>query len=300
MSKRLFLYLCLCTLFSAILGGTFYVLKRKPQYAKIPVHYNPVSDIPLIELEIESKKYVVELDSGGQHYIALQKRCLDQIIDKESVGSSTYYDMCGKVYEKPIFQVPRIQINNFKAYPIRIVQEDLEFLSKGSYIVAEDPEVVQKAIEEIDGRVGSYFLSAFCMLLDLPHSVIYICRDQRSLPKEVALEGFTEVPLFSEDWPVVLIETEHGCKKALIDTGCSWSLWRGEENEKLVPLPINRLKIGALDFGSHEFTMFPFTEKTGVDAILGLDFIKNHRIFIDLKGRRALISPPAEDANKNL
>jgi hypothetical protein len=120
--------------------------------------------------------------------------------------------------------------------------------------------------------------------------LIYISKDQGALRKKFSFDGFVEVPLLSEEWPILSIDTEQGAKTVLLDTGCSWSLWRDTESEKLTPVIINKLTFNSIDFGVHTFVSFPITEASKVDAVLGLDFLKKHTIFIDLKNKRALIS----------
>jgi hypothetical protein len=163
--RKLLLLFLSCSLF--LIGAGLYFFLPKPQYAEIPVYYKASSDIPVVDLEIESKKYVMEFDTGAQHYIALQKRCLDQIVDKIGMGTGTYCDLHGRSYERPAFQVPKIQIKNFTAYPMSITQEDPDYLTKGSYVIIEDLESAQKAMDEIDGRIGGLYFSVILLVTRL-------------------------------------------------------------------------------------------------------------------------------------
>jgi hypothetical protein len=290
MSKK---RLLLTSLFFLLIGlGAFYFYQlHKPHYAKVSLHYDPSIKIPSFDIEIEAQKYRVELDTGSEQYLSLLGTAVNQIKTKRFLGFQSFFDISNVSHQVSSFEIPKIKISNFTAFPIELLEEDEAFMMKDGYIGESSPEEIRESLKGIDGRVGISLFENFCLLIDLPHSIMYIAKDLDALSEEgiFSRQNFTEVPLAFSKWVVFLTDTEFGTKKLLLDTGAAFSTWHSEHTSQLETHTIQHLRLGNKDFGSYDFATFDLPKALNVDGILGIDFLEKHIVLIDLKNQRAFV-----------
>lgn len=291
--KKIFFVIILLALTGLV--SAFFVHKNRPHYAIVPVYYHSSSDSPIVDVEIEGRKYRTIWDSGSSGCIALHKRIVDQLQEKESYGARFFGDIKGNSYEEKRYLIPEIKISNFRARPILVSEENEKFLTEGCCIGPIDWERKGENLDYVDGHLGMKIFEHYCLYFDLPNSVIYIAEDEAALKRKkgFSLNGFIEVPLLSsEDHPLLMVDTEQGPKKFLLDTGAEISFWNDPKADPPKPkfITISHLSFSGVDLGPQQFLPLKITEDLQIDGVLGVDFFKEHAIFIDMKHKRAAIS----------
>jgi hypothetical protein len=261
-------------------------------YFSIPVRIDDYWNLPLLQVEIEGNVYDVELDLGTR-LSTLPKDNLDGI-NKEFYGTFYGFDMHGKAYASSIYQVPKVKIYDCLVPIMKICEESAEFI-ENSVLLGDAKDL------PYIGRLGREMFEDRNFLLDFSQSKMILCKKFKDLKREnYSLEEFTKVPFVLNTMGICLqVETDTGIKTMLLDTGASRSLIRRapleEENVKEFSrgIPIwysKKLVLGGRDFGEKRFGLFKIASVMAqIDGILGMDFIKEHLVYIDMKQQVAYI-----------
>ncbi len=269
----------------------------------IPLTYFSFSERAIAQVEIENEKYSLLVDLGAGHPFMLQKRCLDKIQNKTFLGQVRGFDVKGNAYSDNDYQVPFIKIGKICGEDVPIQEKSQEFLLKGCRLFHLDiTDRERKQIEYIDGSIGNTIFQKFVCLFDFDRSVIYLSKKLDSFDKNCSLEEYTEVPFEtnSNGFIILNIETDFGLKRMLLDSGASHSILKESHVDKKYASRIEEhiwhttshiLKINGYDFGEWDFFLYEFPDPMGsmFDAILGVDFFKDHIICIDYQNNKAYI-----------
>ena len=143
------------------------------------------------------------------------------------------------------------------------------------------------------GRIGWEIFRIFNLFLDLGNSKIAFCDSLSRLGKQgYSVEKFVQTPLILERGLVEFqAQTPDGPLRCMLDTGATWNILNidieeGRAIEEVVCDPkniseIHEFRIGERDFGAIQFQSLPIDLPIRIDAILGMDFLQNHAVFID-------------------
>src|SRR5579872_6226845 len=74
----------------------------------IPIRFVPYSKLPIVEVEIEGKKYDLELDTGASGEVILRKDVLEEIQNKKFQETVRNFDIKGNLYESSEFILPHL------------------------------------------------------------------------------------------------------------------------------------------------------------------------------------------------
>lgn len=286
-------------IFCLIAIACFFWFKQKPkaQYTKLAVHYQPYSTIPAVEIALESKRYLIELDTGASDFLFLRKQILDELKKEEDVPSVSF-DIHGNQYTRSRFVLPMMQLGDLRVSSVPVAEEVDSFLINAH--VGADKLDIEEKIKNIRGRLGIQLFEKVCLLLDLPDLAVYIGKNLQILEEEskISFKTFTEIPSAPDsEGAIFIIETNKGPKRVMIDTGAEISLWHDSDiSDPYQFVPVELLLDTPVPYKFVSFNL----ESFNVDAILGIDFLKNHKVCIDLKNKRALLSPPIKDIGKSL
>ena len=280
------------------------------------------ANIPELEIKIQNTVVPAKVDFGCKGGILLPPLIMKTIEQKSLVDTETSYGLRGKSYERDIYEVPEVLLGKLHLFPMRIAEENLEF-SRDS--------VLKKGEKEIDedhlGTIGWYVFKSFNVLLDCEHFAIIACDSLDTLKKQgCSTDSFMEAPLLldrgSIDFEVV---TEMGPLRCTLDTGATWNLLNKDPenlqqdhrfidlnallNEKPTKFnPANEdflsfdpkdkwetktFQINGKEFGPVHF--IKIKSPLGIDAIIGMEFIENHLIFIDFKKEKIYFSMLPEE-----
>ena len=316
---------------------TCFYLLRNPYYAN-PLekngffneksHFVPLtisgfsrSNSPKLEVKIEDQIISSQIDLGWGGGVALPSAILHHLCNKTFVGRYPFSGLKGKIYESDVYDLPHIHFGKMKVFPMRVKEENLEFL---------EDSVLKKGEQEISengqGRVGWYVFKPFNVLLDCEHSAVVMCDSLATLQEQgFPIDSFIEAPLLldrdSIDFEVI---TDTGPLRCMLDTGATWNLLnKGLQNEnqdhRLIDLdhlneqsptfnPNNEdllvfnsedrwdaktFQINGNEFGPVNFVKMK--SPLGLDAIIGMEFIDNHLIFIDFRNEKIYFSKLPEE-----
>ena len=284
----------------------FFPFTKNP-YLRIPVQFT-ISNLPYTEIEIEGAKYRVKIDLGSSSQCCLHRQLLDKI-SKQFYRTYQWFDIKGNIYESKAYLVPKIKIRTCQLSNLTVGEEPLEFVSDGSLIWKSSDFSSFKDSTETDGRLGWELFQGLYPFFDLKNSVFYITRGSKSLKREgYIVEKLVSVPFeMTRFGCVVVIDTDLGKRRFLLDTGASDSIIKpsaveNKETEEIINwasakkvMTLSKFMIGSHDCGDMKMYLYELSPKfENIDGILGMDFFKKYVIFIDCDERQLWIGPSAQ------
>lgn len=299
MRKRfLFLGILLSLAVIFICAWHFHFFPFKNPYVKIPVKFT-FSQIPYVETKIKKQNYFLKIDSGSDFELSIKKDLIKKIA-RSREEKTTRYNIKGNEYEISKYLIPKIEIGKLQ---IQNATAHDGYIDGDGHIWGKK----EQADIAISGTIGRPLLGITGhLLLDFKNSVFFLVRSNDSL-KYIRKEGYSienmiEVPFEGEKNRIVFsVDTDVGEKKFLLDTGASVSIIRpsfvtDEEREEMrhnmMFMTTSKLLMANHDFGALDLHFYDFSDKfTDIDGILGMDFCQKHVIYLDFKGKRALIGP---------
>lgn len=322
--------LCICGVVGFYLLRTPYYrnLLEMPGFFNEESHFVPLKisgfsrcNSPQIEVAIENHVIVSDIDLGWRGGVALPPTTLHHLHNKKYIGRYPFSGLRGKIYESDFYELPKIHIGKMKIFPMIAKEENLEFL-EDSILKKGDQEISAKDI----GRVGWHVFRPFNVLLDCKHSVIVMCDSLATLKEQgFPIDSFIEAPLLldrdSIDFTVI---TEAGPLRCMLDTGSTWNLLNIDlqnqnqdhriirldhvhekaqkfnlQNENLLVFNLeDRWKVKTFQINGNEFGPVNFIKMKSpldLDAIVGMEFIGNHLIFIDFRNEKIYFSKLPEE-----
>lgn len=290
--RRVFLVLSLTTLLGI---SVFYFFKQteRRDIIRLSVSFLPFKDRPTVQIPIEGRNYSLMIDLGSNHPIDLYKESIVKIKNKTADGTTEYTGMLGKSYPVRRFLLNRLTIQGITIQDLPIYEESLDFLQDAqTWTSAGLWQHFKDCLDRwtLDGRIGWPIFSKTVVFFRFPKSEIIISKNIPSLEKSYSLSGFTQSP-FEINWgPMLIIETDLGKQRFLLDTGATGSLIKMERDPNKQFYSTKQFKIGNHDFGPCELLTFPFTDQMECDGILGIDFFKKHSVCLDFPNMTVYIS----------
>lgn len=243
-------------------------------------------------MEIGKKSYQVKLDLGAEFASFYQKDLCE--IDKKFCGNYLTFDVRGNKYDKPMYEVLGAKIYGLEIPKITVLEESPDFTVNATiHGDAEKPNC--------SGRIGREIFDKKNFLLDFASSKIVFCRNFNDLAKDrYDLKKFIKVPFHVNQLGICFrVETDLGEQILLLDTGASCCFLRTPPQkeslsiESFHTLPLWHSKkfiLGSCEFGPRDFVLFEMTPlMDAIDGALGMDFLKQHAIYIDSKKQVAYI-----------
>lgn len=247
--------------------------------------------IPCIEGKIEGQSVCMGVDLGFRGEVALLGEVLDKLPNKSYVKDRKMYGFKGEKYLTPVYKIPKVQIGSATFHNLLTQKERIDF-QKDATILKDGV----KPSPASPGRIGWKFFRKTNLLLDLGKSQIAICNSVETFERQgYSTEKMVKVPLLLERG-LVEIEgiTSIGKMRFLLDTGCTCNHWH-EEGAKPADvwndssLMNCSLKIGDSNFGSTKFRKIAINLPIHIDAILGMEFFKEHLVYLDFQNKCAYI-----------
>lgn len=278
-------------------------------------------NIPQIEVCIEDKMIPCKVDLGADSGIILPKKVIESLRNKNFIHKEHFFGVRGRSYESDVYELPDIRIGKLKIFPMRAEEKNDEFVKDG--VLQEGKQDIK---EDHLGRIGRSIFKRINLFLDCEHFSMVICDSLNTLKEQgYPVDSFIEAPLLLDlgtiDFEVM---TEAGPLRCMLDSGCTWNvlnkdLDRADQNHRLVDF--NNLHGKPQEFNPHNDDLLIFdvkeTWKTdvfqingeefgpvefvkmksplGLDAILGMEFIENHLIFIDFRNEKIYFSKLPEE-----
>lgn len=277
---------------------------QKPYFITAPITKWSATQAPCLDILIEKKRISVELDLGFRGNVTFTKQWVDSLSSKTFLREKTMYGIRGKEYATNLYQVPALEIGKM-TFLKPILQEEEEIFAKDSTFVQKG----QKESPKEPGRVGWELFSNVNLLVDAKNSLIAFCDSLDTLEMHgYKVEEFTCSPLLLQRGLVeVEVEIPEGMVRCVLDTGSTWNMLNCESEPKQSIddliwkedniVEYSSLKINENDFGPISFHKLPIKIPIRVEAILGMDFFKNHIVFLDFKKKFIYFSKYQENTH---
>src|SRR3989338_1822103 len=238
--------------FVATLILTLFTAARSSSFAKRNVAIFPLY-FPLFY-----KPCVATHIQGKIYYLKLSldtklpltlKKEVLEILDKTPHGKTHWINEKGGSFDEETYLISSIKIGNRLLKEVEVCEE-------------QESRLIQKAF----GIIGRPLLEQQNLFFDFPHGALFIEESLRFLQKR----GF--------------------CPKKLVKIPFTKNFTCEVESENLTFLPSSRLVLGGEDFGKKSLYLVDFTEKiTEIDGCIGMDFLKQHVLYLDFKNNLAYI-----------
>ncbi len=300
--KRFAIAVLLCTGSCSVVQKQETVLTEQPAkkptfFVTIPItKFSPIQS-PCVNVEIEGKILSVELDLGFRGDITVMQESLELISSKMFIGEKPMYGIRGKEYIKKLYRLPKIKMGAMTFFKPILQEEKTEFIQDSSFVQGER----EPSAREV-GRLGWELFYNTNLFVDIKNARIAFCDSWDTLKNEgYMMENFIKTALFLEQGLVEFeAETPEGPLRCTLDTAASWNVLNtelkdGESVDEVIWKPENILdyssfKIESEDFGPIAFHRMPIQLPIRVEAILGMEFFKDHAIFLDFAGKSAYFS----------
>lgn len=256
--------------------------QKKQFFALAPIIKFASLGAPCLEIQIEDKAFIMELDLGFRGHLAMSSKFVNEISSKSFLGTKPMYGFRGHAYETNLYRIPEIRIGPLSLWQI-ILQEECEQSRLDSILVKKTEAPLQRE----PGKLGWELFYHFNLLIDMNNAKVAFCDGLDSLKKRgYPTDAMVSMPLIEERG---LIEfdaiTPNGSLRCVLDTGCTWNILNMETKEDVSSskntVEIESFKIGKQDFGPISFQRVPIQIPIHVEAILGMEFFKEHLVFID-------------------
>lgn len=244
-------------------------------FVSVPVTFSTFNT-PGLNIEIEERSLLAKLDLGFEGDLAIEKKILDAIASKEWIGEKIMYGVHGKEYKEKRYRVPKVKMGSLTFSPPIVQEENAEFLTDATFIQNPEDEVLRQEV----GRVGWELFANACLFLDMRKGRIAVCDSIDSFKKEgYSIESFTKTPLLLErDLVEFEAMTPQGALRCVLDTGSTWNVLNETPGDII---ECASLKIEGIDFGPTPFHQMPIRIPIKIDAILGMEFLKDNLVFLD-------------------
>lgn len=275
----------------------WYFLSPNDYHERVSVGFM-LNKSPYVSIEIEGKSYPVLIDLGARSQMSLEKDILEQI-QKKPEGTHLFRDMHGKRYESVKYRIPKIKIGSVEFKDIEVLEENIDFVTKGSVLYSKDTEKYKR---EVVGDIGRGLLKQVNMLLDFPHAAVFLSNQLNELKKSgYNVNTWLKVPFKLDPKGMVLeIDTDLGKKRFMLDTGLTVTLLRSsnvqnhnelEQHFGMPIFPTSKFIIEGKDFGKMNLHLREITPELDIlDGILGMDFFSKHQIYLDFHKKMAYIN----------
>ncbi len=258
MIKKIFL----CIVLIAVIGFSFWKIYSESSPEIIPVELSK-SDFPLIEIEIDGKKYILELALCSKYPFFMHDGMMDKL-SKVRKGKGEWREFNGSINSSDLYELSNVQLGKLK-------------LTK-TLTAFQNP-----LSEEWQGSIRWPF-DKKNLLLDFPRRQVCGIKKNKDLAAlGIDLKKMEKVKCRIKEGRIYFdMETPLGKLNMLLQTTCTrnvvgeW-IWN---DEKEVCLNTN-IKIGNKDFGKCRLVSLEITPELKADGILGMEFLKEHIVFID-------------------
>ena len=268
-----------------IIGGLFFVEDRKNAFQiEVAVRYSP-SRLPLIDIEIDEKLHLVHFDLGSSLGLELKQKQLSEI-QAIPDGVQKWGGIDGVRHESRAFKIPKANLAGLVFKNLRVIELTAENENTG--LINGTPSNMS-----ICGGLGRKALLKYNLFLDFAHDRFIICRKKQPLINQgILFQEYTKVSFHLDKEGILFrVETDFGPKTFVLDTGATFNVINAELVKQL-EWPRNnantigigkseKLVMGGRDFGKVDLISYDFCGFDKIDGILGMEFLKEHQVFID-------------------
>ena len=260
-------------------------------YQKIPVRFSHVN-APIIDVEIEGTLYPIGVFPASKFPMSLYQDIMTNIkkIPHEKVQWKTG---AGGSFEAMSYLIPKVKIGNLLWRDV-ITIEEKEGSMKG-VMLGTDPDRTIASYKFV-GDLGRPFFDKYNVLFDFPHERMIITNDIKKMKKEgFDINKMVKIPLEEGRGMIMKVETDLGSKNFLISTGSTLSGIRTSLLQGKACKPMQQgldafispqFIINGHDFGEMVLCSYELpADLHEIDGEIGMDFLKNHVVYLDYHNR---------------
>jgi hypothetical protein len=272
---------------------------------KKPIFFVPLkiarfcsANLPEVEIEIEDKKYMVMLDLGFVGNLSLLDTLVEDIKKKTPIKTTSRWGFKGEERQANIYHIPEISIGRLIFNNVKLETES-ETDRQNTVVLKTKNSSTDHSV----GKLGWNLFNNITLFLDLGRDNIAICDSLETFKLYgCPLDSFIKVP-FYDDRNLIEFEaiTPKGPLRCMLDSGstCNFinqDLPKGKSIQSVIKdkkrfIEFSTFHLGSQNFGKTVFRPLPIDLPIHIEAILGMDFLFNHRVFIDFKNNEIYFSP---------
>ena len=268
--KRVKMLVFLSIGFAIGAGGVLWNSSRTSYFISLPVTCS-IDKLPVIDAMVGDDTQALHVRVGSRFPLALNRKILEKL-DKQPHGVTTFYDQIGESREVPSYLIPKIKIGDLTVINITAVEN-----SAGDFNV-----------------IGKFLGGDFNLFLDFPRSRIVACNSFSKLKaKGLVDERWIGVPFEITRAGVVLrVHTDLGMQRLAINTLSKYSGLKMSLISSGQPITSATFCIGKREFGNMVLNPIDVPSiLTDIEGFIGMDFLKNHAIYLDYTNKVAYIEP---------
>ena len=217
----------------------------------------------------------LRIDIGCRFPLFLDKKILDGL-KKQPKGTQICRNIYGNQEEALHYLIPQLKLGDLVLKNATAYQTD----------------------EERHNSLGMFLGSQFNLLLDFTQDRIIACDSFSKLcNKKIADKTWIQLPFEMHRSGIALYaDTDFGTRKLVLSTACANSLFNSctfAANDELAPYVSSSFALGGHQFPNVTFEYFALPEDLkDIDGIIGMDYLKEHAIYLDYTNKTAYIAPP--------
>src|SRR5579872_1603661 len=159
-------------------------------YAVQPVAHFSSGQTACLNVEIEGKEFIAELDLGFSGDVGVNPEFVEQIVEKSFIKMSSAWGFRGNKHEERIFNIPKLKIGE-TVFPYPILREENLYLWRESRLIEKNMGPAQYI-----GAIGWRLFKNMTLFLDLGRSKLVFCDSVETFEmKQHSLQSFIKAPL---------------------------------------------------------------------------------------------------------
>lgn len=241
------------------------------------------------------------IDLGSRFEIDIQSEILEHL-SKTPLGTEKWGNFRGTEFIRSSYILPKAKIGSLVFNNAAVIEGFSD--DEKDCVIWNDPDAGTPSVR-IVGNLGRKFFKHMNLLFDVQKSKMIVTNDFGRL-KDYGynLKMFSKVPFTSHRNGVLFkVNTDVGELNFMIDTGATHSfiheyLCSNIQNKKcdsrgLPFIRSDKFFIGRKDFGGQNLYLLKMTPHLNdIGGVLGMDFIKNHIVYIDFVNDTLYIQTP--------
>lgn len=258
---------------SGCLFWIFWIFSQKSYFVILPITYDHCNH-PRIEIKVGNSSTSAEIRVGSRFPLFLDKELLSNI-DKQLLGTEEWHDLQGNHHKDHSYLIPTIQIGNLSIKNITAIETHSE--------------------ENV--AIGMGLGKEYNLFLDFPHSKVIACDSFAQIKKKgLADNNWIQIPFdLNRAGAVFLFETDLGSKKLALATTIHQNILRPSLTERKSSYCFSTFSIKEVNFGTATFQAFDLPDQLcEIDGFIGMDFLREHAIYLDFANKQAYIEPPQD------
>ncbi len=267
----------------------FYTLKNQNYYEEITLGFT-ASELPYINISIGCEQYSMVVDLGSRFEIDMKSDTLKHL-PKSRLGTEKWKNFKGSEFIRPSYILPEIRIGSLVFTNSSVVEV---FTTDREDSVIWRDQKGSKISPKTAGSLGRKLFKSLNLLFDIRKSKMVISNDLKKLKKHgYDLKTYAKVPFTLHPKGIILnIDTDIGGLNFILDTGSTCTTIHNYlhpvnkskvfDHRNLSNFCSKKFAVGSTDFGPKRLYFLNMSKDLQeFDGLLGMDFIKEHVIYVD-------------------